>query len=248
MSASQQHGFEIEKIILDNMGKKSRLTKKVPLSHSHVSRFDASGYNDPAAKGIPTSIKTAKRSASGNALICMADATRIGELAQVPQMRLLVALYDQKGNQKVFNEVREYIITNKEWRKAIGGVPADVLKMFNEEIKVDDPDEARVIAKDWKDSLAAEYPSVMRWNPKIDSKNQRRVQCSIYLKDLEALIQVPQRIQVFGAVPGAVSNRLWGTGTPFPIAIVSPPRPRNTKPKKVAQKSVNVGKKPQKRA
>ena len=248
MAASQQHGFEIEKIILQDMYKRSRLTKKVPLSHSHVSRFDASGYNDPYAKGIPTSIKTAKRSASGDALVCMADATRIGELTTVPMMRLLVALYDQKGNNKVFSEVREYLITAGEWKKAIGGVSSDVLKMFNEEIKVDDPTEARQIAKDWKDSLAEEHPSVMRWNPKIDSKGQRRVQCSIHLRDLEALIKAPQRIRVFGAVSGAIAPRLWGNGALFPISISSPPRQRHTKPKNVAKQAVKSGKKPVKKA
>ena len=230
MSASQQHGFEVERIILADMSRRARLGKKVPLSQSYVSRFDAPGYSDPYSKGIPTSIKTAKKQASGDALICMADATRIGQLADVSRMRLLVALYEQKGTEKVFSEIREYIITSTDWKKAMGDVSAETLEMFSAEIKAQtDPTAARQVAREWKEVMAEEYPSVMRWNPKIDSKGQRRLQCSIHLRDLEALIKDPKRIRIFGTTKGAVSPRLWGNGTLLPIRLSSPPRQRTLK-------------------
>ena len=229
MSASQNHGFEIERIILADMGQRSRLSKKVPLTSSHVSRFDAPGYSDPYAQGIPTQIKTAKKTSRG-ALVCLADATRIGQLADVPKTRLLVALYEQKGNKKEFSEIREYILTAAEWNAAIGGVSAEVLQMFNAAIKVKDTTAARQVAKSWKAQLAADHPSAMRWNAKIDRKGQRRLQCSIHLADLEKLVKDRRRIRVFGRVPGATAPRLWGNGTTFPIVLSSPPRVRQAKP------------------
>ena len=238
MPASQQHGFEIEKIILSDLTKRSKLAKKIPLSSSHVSRFDAPAYSDPYGLGIPTSIKTAKKNSAGNALVCLADATRIGQLTEVPQMRLLVALYEQQGPNKVFPEIREYLVTSSEWEKAMGGVSSDVLHLFNAALKVEDPKKARLVAKEWKKKLAEEHPSVMRWNAKIDSKGQRRLQCSIPLLELDALVKDPKRIRVFGTSPQAHAARLWGNGTRFPIVLSSPPRTRHPKAAKSIQSQI----------
>lgn len=244
MSASQQHGLEIERRIKQEFQRLNTgwLPAHLSIDPAHTARFDVPGYVDPYGQGIPTSIKSAKLR-NGKALICMSDATRIADLASFETTRLLVALYEQEGSQKVFREVREYLITGEEWKTLTGGVPADVLASFHEAIKLESATKARAVARKWKARLATDYPDTpMRWNPKIGSGNQRRLQCSLHLADLEHAVQDPSRIKVFGAPkdpPGrprpphlrAESRHLWGNGLRLPIVLDSPPRVRYTKKK-----------------
>ena len=179
MSASQEHGLEIERLIKREFQRLNTgwLPGRLPIEPEHTARFDVPGYVDPYGRGIPTSIKSAKLN-RGQALVCLSDATRIADLANFDVTRLMVALYDQVGAQKVFREVREYLITGEEWRALTGGVPSDVLASFNEAIKLPDASKARAVAREWKARLATDYPNTpMRWNPKIGSGNQRRLQC-----------------------------------------------------------------------
>lgn len=244
MSASQQHGLEIERRIKREFQRLNTgwLPTHLAIDPEHTARFDVPGYVDPYGQGIPTSIKSAKLR-NGKAIICMSDATRIADLTSLETTRLMVALYEQEGPRKVFREVREYLITGEEWRTLTGGVPADILASFNEAIKLESATKARAVAKKWKARLAKDYPDTpMRWNPKIGSGNQRRLQCSIHLGDLERVVQDPKRIKVFGAPkdpPGRlrppylrpVSRHLWGNGLRLPIVLDSPPRVRHTKGK-----------------
>ena len=247
MSASQEHGLEIERLIKREFQRLNTgwLPGRLPIEPEHTARFDVPGYVDPYGRGIPTSIKSAKLN-RGQALVCLSDATRIADLANFDVTRLMVALYDQVGAQKVFREVREYLITGEEWRALTGGVPSDVLASFNEAIKLPDASKARAVAREWKARLATDYPNTpMRWNPKIGSGNQRRLQCSMYLSDLDAVVADPNRIKVFGAPkdsPGlvraphlrAISRHLWGDGLRFPVVLDSPPRRRHPRVAEVA--------------
>lgn len=244
MSASQEHGLEIERLIKREFQRLNTgwLPSRLPIEPEHTARFDVPGYVDPYGRGIPTSIKSAKLN-RGQALVCMSDATRIADLANFELTRLLLALYDQVGGQKIFREVREYLITGEEWKSLTGGVPADTLASFNESIKLPDAIKSRAVAREWKTRLAADYPDTpMRWNPKIGSGNQRRLQCSVYLSDLDAVVADPSRVKVFGApkdMPGhvraphlrAVSRHLWGDGLRFPVVLDSPPRRRRPRVK-----------------
>lgn len=237
MSASQEHGLEIERRIKKDMLQRSKgvFPAHLPVEPGHTAKFDVPGYVDPYGKGIPTSVKSAK-ARQLDALVYLADATRIADLRNHETTRLLVALYDQEGDRKVFREVREYLLTGAEWKKLMGNVPAGALEDFNQAIRVPSADRARRFARQWKASLAERYPAAkMRWNPKIDSKNQRRLQCSVYLRDVEAVIADKSRIRVFGAPKDPVgvvrppyltpvSRYLWGNGLRFPLSLASAPR------------------------
>lgn len=245
MAASQQHGLDIEQRIREEFQRRNRswLPSRLPLEPGYTARFDVPGYVDPYGQGISTSIKSAKlQSWTGNALVCLADATRIADLTTFDTTRLLVALYEQKGNQKIFREIREYLITGAEWEKLTGGVSAELMAEFNREIKISSATRARLMAKKWKARLAEQFPdTLIRWNPKIDSRGQRRIQCSVHLRDIEKVISDPARIKVFGSPkdpPGVVrplplrpiSRHLWGDGLRFPIVLNSPPRVRSAPP------------------
>lgn len=241
MSASQSHGLEIESRLREQFQRYNQdwLPSHLPLETEYTARFDVPGYSDPYGRGIPTSIKSAKLR-HANALIGLADATRIADLVNFPLTRLLVALYQQQGDNKVFREVREYLVTGEEWRTLTGDVPAEALAAFNRALKLPEPGDARQVAREWKSHLAEQFPdSKIRWNPKIDSKGQRRLQCSVHLRDVEAVIEEMDRIRVFGSPqdpPGfvrpehllPVSEALWGADLTFPLVLHSPPRQRQS--------------------
>lgn len=240
MSASQHHGFDFEKLLLAEFPRRNPqvILPPVPLNHEYTARFDVSGYLDPYGTGIPTSIKTAKYRGP-RTLICLSDAYRIVQLGQQSAMRLMVGLYRQEGAEKVFGEVREYVITGEEWQALCGHVPAEEIEDFAYSLTGKSSESARLEARKWKTYLAGKYPGLMRWNPKIDSKNQRRLQCSVPLQDLESVIKDKSRIKVFGqamderARPGhllPVAERLWGRGLRFPLSLLSEARVRSPKP------------------
>jgi len=254
MSASQQHGLEIERLFKAEFERSSSawLPSHLPVETEHTARFDVPGYMDPNGQGIPTSIKSAK-CRHNNALIYMADAMRIADLANFEKTRLLVALYEQRGDRKYFWEVREYIVTGAEWEKLTGGVPPELLSEYSQAIKAESPSEARLQARQWKLRMQELFPEApIRWNAKVGTHDrQRRLQCSIHLRDLEAVIEDKARIRVFGAPQDPVgmvrpvhlqpiSRHLWGHGLRFPLIIQSAPRKRQPLLPSVAEPAVDT--------
>lgn len=243
MSASQNHGFEIEQRLISEFPRRNPnlVMPTMDMTRGYTARFDVPGYLDPFGRGVPTSIK-ASHFRGPRTLVCLADALRTVALGNEERLRLMVALYRQDKDQKLVEELREYEILGSEWNQMCGHVPPDQIEAFANDLKHGTHHEARVRAKEWQKNLAALYPSRMRWNPKIDSVRQRRLQCSISLQDIEASIQDPRRIRVYGREMGdrprpgylkAQSERLWGRGLHFPMVLDSPARSR--KPKKVEE-------------
>lgn len=238
MASSQQHGFVVEDLFKKEFDRHATHAGVSPpqITSRYTAKFDIPAHRDPYGQGLPTSVKTSRFSGP-KTLVCLSDAVRIAGLAEVPRMRLLVALYQQQGEQKVFSEVREYLIEADEWRKIMGDVPVEMIEDFHLALKEPDHKKARAVAREWKKKLADEFPSFMRWNPKIDSKNQRRLQCSVRLEDIEAVIVDKSRIRVFGqpfkqpsaprpAYLRSKGRKLWGDGICLPFKIASPPRLR----------------------
>lgn len=238
MTCSQNHGFAIEARLraeFDRYSSRNGIAPP-PLHDNYTARFDIPGHLDPYGRGLPSSIKTSKF-VGPRTLVYMADAVRVSGLCDVPCMRLLVALYKQQGNQKVFSEVREYLINGHEWKSLMGAVPVEQIEAFSDDIKDPSVSRARELARGWKKTLAGQYPSAMRWNPKIDSSGQRRLQCSVRLEDIEAAIVDKSRIQVFGKATDTtprpmvlrpVSRFLWqdSKALALPFSLPSPPRAR----------------------
>lgn len=244
MSSSQNHGFTVEeKLTAEFERYVARHGISPPAGTTeYTARFDVGSHRDPYGQGLPSSIKTSKY-IGPKTLVCLSDAVRIASLTDVPKMRLLVALYRQDKDNKVFSEMREYIIEGSEWEKLMGSVPVEHVEAFSNAIKSPEAHtQARSVARQWRDKLKQEYPSAMRWNAKIDSKRQRRLQCSVRLEDIEAVIVNKSRIRVFGSPLPTVGHRpaylrpvarcLWMDGLSLPFSVFSPPRKRNPKPVK----------------
>jgi len=205
-----------------------------------TARFDLPAWRDPTCAGIPSSIKMTRRQANGKHRIDMADARRTVALADVGMWRLIVGLFDQVGSKKVVREVREYLIPSDVWIEVTGDVPPHMISRFHEALKSGTHIEARQVAAQWKAKMAQHYTSVLKWAAKIDSKKQRRLQCTLPLDQLEALLLEHEEgsIRVYGSPANdgrpdylkAVSERLWGgLGTRLPLVFDSPPRLRNRK-------------------
>lgn len=244
MTSSQQHGFIVEDLIREEFERLSVFNGIAPPQTftRYTARFDIPGHRDIYGKGLPTSIKSSKFKGP-KTLVCLSDAVRIcGLQNSSSSMRLIVALYKQQGQEKVVSEVREYLITPEEWGEIMGDAPVSVIEDFHDDLQHKDPSKARENARKWKKRMMEDYPSAMRWNPKIDSKNQRRLQCSVRIEDIEKAIVDKSRIRVFGKsfgpVPGEERRpaylkpkavKLWGDGKGLPLRILSPPRKRNPK-------------------
>lgn len=240
MSASQNHGFDIEQRLIAEFPRRNPhlVLPDMGMSRDYTARFDVPGYLDPFGRGVPTSIKAASFRGP-RTIVCLADAYRTVNLGNEKRIRLMVALYRQSQDKKLVEELREYEIMGSEWAAMCGNVPLDEIEDFGDALKVGSPEEAREVAMEWKRNLAVTNPSRMRWNHKIDSKRQRRLQCSISLSDIEASIADPGRIHVYGKAMGEhprpgylipVSDRLWGRGLHFPMVIDSPARTRAPRP------------------
>lgn len=242
MAASQEHGFVFERHIVAEverrLGPATEVARSLP--NDPTARFDLPAWRDPTGAGIPTSLKVAKRSSRGRVKVDLADARRIVAQGDLAWIRLVVGIYEQKGENKVIDEVREYLIPGELWGEAAGEVPLAMINRFHNDLKKGTHLEARALASSWKAKVDQHYPGIIRWCPKIDSKCQRRLQCSIYLDELDALIgQCGQgEVRVYGRATGgheALAPAIWkAPALSLPLVIPSAPRIRQKKEGEVA--------------
>lgn len=134
--------------------------------------------------GLATSIK-----ATGNSGVGLSDARRFWSLNNT--FRMIVGAYRQETEQKIFNLVHEFVLTSDMLNQLRGTVTAGEVARLHHGIGISNfasGDHAN--ARRWiKAELVALQPryGAVRLNPKIDSKDQRRLQCSI---PLAALINI----------------------------------------------------------
>lgn len=172
---NQLHGKTIEDMI------KSAFQGSSDCSRSVSSRFDIEAAFDKE-RNLDTSIKASKKDN-----IEMADARRFFE-NQKP-FRLLICRYVQKDKMKVFSEIHEVFINEDILKYLKGDMPYDVVAEFHEQLKsfsIGQHREARFFAKERKKELQNIYSSNIILNPKIDSGNQRRLQCSMSINEIYA--------------------------------------------------------------
>lgn len=254
MSTSQHHGKSFESGVVYAGLKCADRPHRFSIVRSNTAKFDIPSYEDPLGEGIPTSVKTMK---DGRGRIDLADALRISnfrlhsktdELVDPPphMVRLVVGIFHQAGARKVFHEAREYLVTRQEWNRLWGGIPHEEVERFSKLVKEGGRDAARAAARRFNARLREIYPyAFIGLNPKISDKNnakgqfvrQRRVQCGVKLKDLEAVIEDKSRIRVYAtrtpehstraAYLQPVSNALWDTDLTFPFDLESSSRTFN---------------------
>lgn len=203
MPAVQQHGLDMERI----------------LGGAYLGRpLPAGGYTDvfdiPADlthDGRPVSIKTAKHNASGGTL-GLGDARRIWATLRAREIVLICATYAQAGDVKIFSRVCEVVLTPEIAPHLLGALSLNEVATFHEGLLRFGPGEhlrARAWARAEKRTLC-DRAGLITLNPKIDSKRQRRLQCSLRLNALLAIPGVTTRV-----------HRHDYRGTALPIRIAS---------------------------
>lgn len=170
---NQLHGKTIEDMI------KSAFQGSSDCSRSASSRFDIEAIFDKEHH-LSTSIKASKK---GN--IELADARRFFE--NNDEFRLLICRYEQKSVKKIFSEIHEVFIDKNILDYLKGQIPYEAVVNFHEKLTsfpFGKHVEARIFAKEHKEVLQNTYSSNIILNPKIDSKRQRRLQCSMNINHL----------------------------------------------------------------
>lgn len=148
--------------------------------------FDIGGADDKA-RGIPTSIKT-----TGSDNVAPADARRFWNSFSHAPYRLMIGEYRQHKGVKVFETIHEFILRPKYRAPLLGTVSPMAVSNFHNGLKrypAGQHQEARAWAREYKARLEP-LMGIVGLNYKIDSRNQRRLQCSVSLTSLRTVIDV----------------------------------------------------------
>ncbi len=171
MSNNQLHGKKFEEYIIQALYSNCPIQPNTAIFD--VPKEYADGYN--------VSIKTTKNNKVG-----LSDARRFWQLND--NVIFIVGAYKQQGIFKEFYEVYEFQYDAQGLNNLRGNLSFDVINDFHDsicKIKSGNHGEGRKFAKIRKKELKSQYQSCIILNPKIDSGNQRRLQCSVSINDLE---------------------------------------------------------------
>lgn len=205
----QHHGFQFEKWVKDSFfhGYAGGYTQKwdVP-AEQNTSDAVPAGF-----RGLPVSIKTARHGSP----IALGDAIRQREI-DVPFV-MVAGFWEQRtADEKWFVDIGIAKFTEARWDALWGGLDLSELQRIDERIKNSDLhySEARKLAREWKREIAKVAKSEIVINPKIDSKSQRRIQCSLPFAVFWNSVGRPARKQNFPTL----------FGREFPNPVNSPSR------------------------
>jgi len=208
MSNNQKHGKSFEDLIKINYSGSS------DHGRLNTSRFDIESKFDKD-KNLPTSVKTTKSNT-----VCLSDARRI--FSNNEPHRIIVGKYEQNNNRKAINEIYEIIVNEKTLDKLKGNLDFKQVEDFHNSLKnfkKGEHTEARDYAKKHKQEIIESTDALIQLNAKIDSKTQRRLQCSIGLDKL---------IETVGEENVIVHTEQFGS-IGLPVNIISPKRNLNDK-------------------
>ena len=170
----QNHGFKFEKWAKETFfsGYSGKYTQKWDIPAEH----NKDGGIPSGLRGLPVSVKTAKYGSP----IGLGDAIRQRDLSV--SFVMIVGFWTQRtASEKRFEDIGVVKFTTKNWSQLWGDLNIDSIQDINTKIKNVNLhySEARELAQDWKKNIAAVSGSKIVINPKIDSKSQRRIQCSL---------------------------------------------------------------------
>lgn len=172
MAEVQRHGFDFENWVKETFFAKfdAKYTQKwdAPDAANHLAKIPKEFHH------LPVSIKTCKFGSP----IGFGDALR--QYNNTEDFLLVVGFWKQAGNYKNFVAVEGVKILANAWTNLFSPLNADELIFLDSTIKNTELhySEARKLAKELKSSNKFKEAKIIL-NPKIDSKTQRRLQCSL---------------------------------------------------------------------
>ncbi len=200
----QKHGLVFEEWIRDTF-----FDGYAPPSYTQ--KWDIPAAANTLHGGVPVNPKAAK----DRTPVDLGDALRQYDIAE--PFILIIGYWRQDGEKKRFVNIVAPRIEPDAWRKLWGPVTRADLEQLDAVIKdrALSPAEARRQAQAIKNAPPF-TESVIVVNPKIDSKTQRRLQCSMRFEDVFKFL-APDADPAPQETPS-----LWGV--PFPGEVASAPR------------------------
>jgi hypothetical protein len=186
MPESQAHGFIWEKSVLEGVYGIFNTQQ----GGSYTRKHDVPA-NENMIDHVNVSIKTA-----GGKSVDMGDARRVFDAAENEPITLLVLQYKQEGAEKVLKNVLEVDLTSST-EELFGEVTLAEISELHEYIRNIPPGTASLrIREEYKERARKLNlkSGALQFRPKVDSKNQRRLQCSF--PDIGAFCERwPERIK-----------------------------------------------------
>ncbi len=211
MSEVQKHGFSFEKWIRDTFFESYEgvYSQKwdVPAEYN-ISKLVPADF-----RGLPVSIKTTKQGSPVN----LGDALRQFEISE--EFVMICGIWRQVNRQeKHLVAIGAAKFSASAWRELWAPLKLSEIKGLDRTVKDRSISysEARIRAKAWQADHPPRGHASLRINPKIDSKEQRRVQCSL---PFASYCQAADLVDIVTESAGA---ELFGKR--YPGMIKSPPR------------------------
>ena len=158
------------------------------LSKEEYDALKDNGYTDEfdLVKGLIVDYDGSIKSTGSNTIDC-AD---IQKKMQHKEYNLIVGKYDQVGDSKVFHTEYVFSIQPEHYNLLWGSMRVDDIDAFVNYVKSIPSgkiaqQDSKVARKIFKEEIQ-DKKALYSINPKVDSKNQRRVQCSLKITELIA--------------------------------------------------------------
>ena len=173
----QRHGFDWENEIKRKVFGISK-EEEEEYKLSYTAKWDSPKELNRVDEGVNISIKT-----SGSDTVCMGDAIRIFTQEPSDINTCIVIFYKQRGNEKIIARIVEWFlndipllfgtVTLKELQEL-----QQAIIQFPKNQRLEDHPEYKKKLTDMANVLNAKS-GALKFNRKIDSKKQRRLQCSV---------------------------------------------------------------------
>lgn len=177
MSESQQHGNVFEDLKIRELTGLSKIQYDKLKPNGYTSSFDM-------IEGILVPFNLSIKTTGKKTIECADILKRMLE----QDYKMIVGCYTQKGGDKVFHTEYEFSVEPDDYSKIWGSMTYESVKPFVEFVKnIPHGKEGQKATLKERNILKEQVQcknSLMKINPKVDSKNQRRVQCSFKLDEM----------------------------------------------------------------
>jgi|TARA_B100000902_G_C27006131_1_gene762313 hypothetical protein len=177
MAEVQAHGNKYED---------HKIRQLTGLSKKQYDKLKKNGYTSSfdLVKGLKVDFNGGIKTTSSNTVCC----SDIQRMYGHEDYTLIVGVYDQVDNKKVFHTEYEFYIKKEDFSKLWGNTSVEKLNEYVNKVKAveygkEAQTEYQKVAEVWKQGVVDDN-ALFAINPKVDSKKQRRVQCSLHIDKL----------------------------------------------------------------
>lgn len=182
---SQRHGLDFENHLIYHLTGIQKTDYERLIDNGYTSALDL-------YEGVKSTFNASIKVTSGNGIGC-GDIIRFYEHVSSKNFKMIVGCWKQISvDKKIYKEIYEFDFTPSKLDVIFGDVPKNELLDFRNYVcSIPSGKEAQManrrLWKEKRNQILQRYKlGLIKIDAKIDSKNQRRVQCSLKLNDLIA--------------------------------------------------------------